>query len=327
LQHPLIRDEVSRGVELEVQTRAAEKTELQREMSNLKAEKAQWQNRVKELQAQHKRAENDAMALVKAAFDKAVNNGVDALANVAVINALRDGAVPLPAIGPSSHSSGLPFVVTHPGRMEIAELVERFSGLGIDRRTGAGIVEIVKLAAVCGLAVMFRGLAARFVVRDLAAALGANATNVEIGVGLVESLPLAGVMSDLDSEDALGLLSADVSPLELYGSSLIDHLIERSRNSSTNRGPLVILARSSSDFALSIPRALEALSISIDLDRKIGFSALAGGDESFWAELEERADHGLRRNAMSRLHDHVSGLDEDIRALVEAILKSNADAS
>lgn len=326
LQHPLIRKQVSLGVEHEVRARAAENAEAQREVLNLKAEKTQWQTRVKELQTQHRRAESEATALVKAAFDKAVNNGIDALANVAVINALRDGATPMPAIGSSSPSNVRPFVASRLGRVEVAELAERFSGLGIDRRTAAGIVEIARLSIACGVAVAFRGLAARFVVRDLAAALGANAVNVEIGIGLVESLPLQAAINDLSPGDAIGLLNADVSPLELYGSSLMDHLIERSRASSSE-GPLVMLALSSSSLALPIPRALEALLISIDLDRKTDFQSLAVDDESLWTEFEERSDHGLRRNAMSRLHKHASELDEDMRAMVKAILKSNESVS
>lgn len=325
LQHPLIKEQVSLGVEHEVRARTAENAEMQREILNLKTEKTQWQTRVKELQSQHRRAESEAAALVKAAFDKAVNNGIDALANVAVINALRDGVPAMPTIGPSSPTSIQPFVASRLGRVEVVELLERFSGLGIDRRTAAGIVEIVKLSAACGIAVAFRGLAARFVVRDLAAALGENAANVEIGIGLVESLPLQVVISDLSPGDAIGLLNADVSPLELYGSSLMDHLIERSRALNT-QGPLVMLALSSSNLALPIPQALQALLISIDLDRKTDFQSLAVEDESLWAEFEERSDHGLRRNAMSRLHKHVSELDEDIRGLVMAILKSNANA-
>lgn len=326
LQHPLIKEQVSLGVEQEVRARAADNAEVHREILNLKAEKTQWQNRVKELQTQHRRAESEAAAMVKAAFDKAVNNGIDALANVAVINALRDGASPVPSTGPSNPLNVRPFVASRLGRVAVAELLERFSGLGIDRRTAVGIVEIAKLSAACGIAVVFRGLAARFVVRDLAAALGTNAANVEIGIGLVESLPLQAVINDLSAGDAVGLLNADVSPLELYGSSLMDYLVERSRASST-QGPLVMLALSSSNLALPVPRALEALSICIDLDRRIDFQSLAVDDKLIWAEFEERYDYGLQRNAMSRLHKHVSELDEDMRAVVKAILRNSEGVS
>lgn len=256
VQHNLIKQRIDALVEDIAHRQAAEKKEIQEELTQLSRERDDWRERIRKEKDAHKKLRDDTSNVVKAAFAKARKEGVATLAELAIFQELAGAAGKTEGVQ-SFRPQLRDFDASE---IDIAALLRKY---GVGARNASGLVAFSALARNSGAIVCIRGIASRLVVEPWAQALGSGIA-VDVSVGLTDDV----VPVDLTRPSMVVLLNANLAPVELYARSVLDGVIRVAGAGVDADSTLgVFLTLSDSVAHLPLSAQIERVALHIDLDR------------------------------------------------------------
>lgn len=328
LKHPSVEERIEAGVQERIHARTAEKDLVSAEIERLGQERRGLEQKIRQLTESHKKISSETSNVVKSAFDKAVNSGVEELARVEVISALAGrlhGELAQPTTSRVSSDASLSAYLLPPLSHE--EALTALRGFGIDRRFATALLKAITLASSCGLLILITGTFARQVAKTLAAASGSVAKVIDVSIGIISPLEAVAECANDQSLDVLLLSDANVSDIDLYGRELVDKLLAKVRCGESLPMPILLASLSNGLMALPIPEALKRVSISVDADWTLDFQA--GREDEATQRLlsgEVPEDIGMFRPALTRLCEKLAELDGEhggsIAVLINEALKA-----
>jgi hypothetical protein len=320
LSLPTVAARIESAVQESVTRRLREKQDLQTEISRLSKEKADWEERVKRQQAENRKLRDETTLVVKSAFERARDDGVAALAQVAIFQAIAGQPTPsAPYSAPAVADRRRPW---HSLDHSSGDVVTAMAELGVPKVNRNAVAALGAAALNAGLVVCVRGIAARPIVRTWASLLG-RAGIFDVPVGLLDSHAVAEMMQDEANIEALAMLDGNVSAIELYARPLLDKIVSRVASDAAAR-PFVLISLSQGVAALTLPDAVRKICVVCDLDSPISQDS----SEEFDAALSEAVDPDdgwlgrlLWRPALRRLQGELCKLEPSQALLAMELLK------
>ncbi|MDR5835393.1 hypothetical protein [Caballeronia sp. LZ034LL] len=275
MRDPSISARVDKQVNARVEALVAQKEQLKNSVQQL-------EQKQRDLQEQQRKAEREQKAVapavakaIRGAFDKARDDALGTLGQVAVFKALIDELIERPAAPgeaglaqPASTSTGFRAAASvvrlpHDG---LSTVIETLRALGVAPKSARAIELVGQMAHQCGLILIIDGLAGRLAAEGWLSGNAASDKVFECGFGEVEDHAIRGILAD--APDALGILDANLSPLDLYARPLIDAV--RRRLAGIDGGTFatrVLMSVSDDTAALPVPATVESVSLRVSLDR------------------------------------------------------------
>lgn len=319
LRRPEIDARISEAVAAEARSRTAVRDQLQGEIQRLTEEKGIWESKLRDLSTQHRKLSGEAMSVVKSAFDKAMATGVETLANAKIFQALA-GEVKLGrereehrTLAPHAENRTVKFAISD--ALVGVDAVGNIVRYGVGKRHASAIVEVVTIARECGMAVCFKGGFARAITSTIATATSSKRVAlVDVGIGLTDDLMIQALVETNQDISAIVLLDANLSSIDLYGRSVVDHLVERATREKNLESPAILLSLSASSMAVPLPRDLCRLSVTIDLDRDPDAEVEGASEISVFSLQPEQTE--LWGPLWDRLCDRIEASDSVLRPTV-----------
>jgi len=331
MRSPKICSRVDEQVKARVDALVAEKEQLRKSVQQL-------EQRQSELLEQQRQAEKEQKAVapaiakaIRAAFDKARGDAVGTLGQVAVFKTLIDELIerpPAPVIvgmPPARRlDSGSGTTTVRWAGGSFPPMVETLRALGVSPKSARAIEAVGNVALECGLILVVDGLAGR-VAAEAWLSGGAKSSKVlECGFGHTDDQVIKGILGD--APDAVVILDANLSPLDVYARPLIDAVLRRLAGIDdglfTTR---VLISVSDGLAALPLPAVVESVSLRVSLDRlpvflqasevAVRLDEIATSDESF--EWFAR----LWKPAGIRVLNHLRSMPAEDAALVMSALE------
>lgn len=311
---PEVQRRVDDIVEEYVEEKLEERAGLTAELEAMRRKNDELQRESKELARLFKKQKVDVEKSVGEVFARAIEDGVASLARVEIFRTL---SAPIersskPAVIDEVRQR-LEILVKH-GALTKDQAVARLSALGVKRRHAIALVLLTQLVAKAGGCLVVRGNDARQLVRVLAQIDSATSGFLEIPMGLTSGTPLRQALEAAEQGlDVIAILDADLSPVEVYGSSLLDGPFDAATGDGSSRARL-IFSCTGGDMALPLPTWIRRVAVVADLD-----SSLDDQQEHLLSELEED-DVPLLKSIFKSLTSEVERLDGGERSVVEGIL-------
>lgn len=319
---PEVQNRIDAVVATEVQKRVARRAELHVEIERLQKERDEWDGRVRKQQSEHKRLREETVNLVRAAFQKAKDESVATLADVAIFQAL------------SGLTSSMP-MQQEPMRAVLPEAVVRdippnptgspaeiLRSLGIGRQKAAAIAALGKIAIEQGLILGIRGVAARYATEQWCGFLGGG-TVIDATVGMIDPTLVSDSLTHVPALPSIGIIDANLSAIDIYGKSLLDLVIKRLSSPDQGTSPSLLIGLSSGVGSLPYPEVFSKVSVVMNLDAKHTLRPLQDLEEleSIATDHEDGALYAtLWRNAADRLKIALDQLEPETRVTVLSLL-------
>jgi hypothetical protein len=325
LDMPEVKRRVQERVELRVEEIVQERRDLTAELSNLREELHSVRTRLRSAEQATKRQADETTLAVKLAFDKALSNGAETLASAAIFDVLTrrlhryDEGRNAEARGPvRSLVRGLPSTGAE-------DLLRILMTCGLSRRFAVVLIAASSCAWRSGLMVFLKGRFARQVTLAIAGHR-ANASVVEIPIGLTVALDQISIVVDDPKVSTLVLLNANVSDLGIYGATLLDFIVESSAGRIVRPELEIIGSLNDTQFSLDLPAETDRFGITIDLDWSPSFELSPDSRESDW--FQDVVDSsGLEKNICKKLIDEVMKLGDleqhGVTAMIARALSKN----
>jgi hypothetical protein len=319
LAHPTVVARIESAVQESVAQRLREKRDLQTEIARLTKDRADWEERVKKQQAEHRKLRDETTQIVRSAFERARDDGVSALAQVAIFQAIQGQPNDRPPSAPAVIERRR---VWHPRDHSSGDLTAAMAELGVPKVNRSAVAALGTAALDAGLVVCVRGIAARPVVQAWASFLG-RAGVFDVPVGLLDSHAVEEMMQAEANIDVLAVLDGNVSAVDLYARPLLDKIVSRLASEDGAR-PFVLVSLSQGIAALPLPDAVRKICVICDLDSPLAQESA----EDFEAALSEAVDPDdgwlgrlLWRPALRRLQDELRKLEPSQALLAMELLK------
>jgi len=322
---PEVKSRIDAIVEAEAAKKLVERKKLDEDIERLKRERDEWEGRVPRQRDEHKRLRDETSKVMRGAFEKARKEGVSKLlADAAIFQALTpnpaavvvsDAETQWSARRPSQRE----FVV---GDIDPVGALRKF---GIAKQGAAAFTALARAVHRAGLMVSVKGVVARPAVEAWAAALGIRGVVVDVSVGLISDDFVRSLLEQSSTQEALVLLDANLSALDIYGRPLTDLAIGNIAETATSTFPATFLVLSEGLGALPVPRSFEQLSIEIDMDRRYEFQEAAAFDDitlQAGPDAEYRSLSHLWEPGARRLILEIGKLSREDRFLALSVLLS-----
>ena len=273
MRDPRIALRVDELVLEKVEALVAKKEQLRKSVEQLERQQS-------ELVEQRRLAEKEQKAIaptvakaIRAAFDKARGDALGTLGQVAVFKALIDELVERPAVP-------APSMPAAPGRPEAAggaitvraadgssaSVIETLRALGVTPKCARAVEVVGSLAHECGLILIIDGLAARIAAESWSGRSAGAGKVLECGIGGTDDGVVRAVIAD--APDAIVILDANLSPLDVYARPLIDVVQRRlSGTGAAGNATRILMSVSGGFAALPVPAVVESISLRVSLDR------------------------------------------------------------
>lgn len=315
---PEIKSRVDDMVEKEVAKKMGERTDLQSEIAKLKGQRDEWDGLVRKQQSEHKKLREETSNLVKAAFQRAKNESIATLADVAIFQALSGTTT---STATSSKQPNLPEATVHEIEASRDDIAQVLVALGCGRQRSVAIATLGKVTLDEGLILVLTGVAARQIARRWCALLGGGVL-VDATVGMMDPTLLAGALARVPTVPALSVVDANLSAVDIYGKSLHDLVVERI-SERPSEGPRILMTLSSSVGALPYPAGFRKVSVMLDLDARTPLRAIDGLEELevLVTDIEDGSLYAsLWRNAADRMKRALEDLDGEARVMALSLL-------
>jgi hypothetical protein len=291
MRDPRIASRVDELVQARVEELVAKKEQLRKSVEQLERQKSELVESRRQAEKEQKAIAPTVAKAIRAAFDKARGDALGTLGQVAVFKALVDEMVERPAMSANTmpaapaRSVAIGSAITVRGAdVSSAPVIETLRTLGVTPKCARAIESVGKLAHECGLVLVLDGLAARIAAESWAGGGAGNGKVLECGVGVTDdSLVRATIV---EAPEALAVLDANLSPLDVYARPLID-IVQRRLSGTTVTGGItkILMSVSGSVAALPLPLVVESISLRVSLDRIPAFIE----EDDVAARLEEIA--------------------------------------
>lgn len=311
------RPEIQLRVEEIVQEQVAEKRKeqagLKTEIEQLKKKHADLARKGRELESQIQQRSAEIESSVRLAFDRAITDGATSLANAMIFRQLS-GSVERTAGSREEQSPTCELVVDlHSKTIDKDEAIARIASLSGRRRLALALVHLTCIARLAGVHLVLTGPDARQIARTLCRIDTHVSGSVDIPMGLTASSSLRRALDNAGTKvENLAILDADLSPIEIYASFLVDATYDAASGIGTSDRH-VIFACGGGDLALPIPGSLRRVSVVVQLDKSV---QAVPRDIS---EVEEDSVP-LMRALFSKLIGHLEALSSGDRSAVGSML-------
>lgn len=331
MEQPTISQRVDRLVQEKVDALVSQKEDLRTGIEKLKKEQADLTAKRKRMDGAQRAMAPAVAKAIRTAFDKARNDAIDTLGQVAVFKALVDEVVDRPSQTAQPNQTSLPqsgllavrAVVRTPRLNFPTSPTELLRRLGIAPKHAEALNIVEQLARASGLFLLVDGLAARLAAEGWLTSIGGVCKVLECRVGLMDGSQIEELL-----EEPLGgiaVLDANLSPLDVYGRPLIDAMQKRivglDEQSPTT---LTVLSLSKGVAALPVPQDVGSIAIKVSLD--CGPQFLPESDAlqllEGLAELDEVPDWiaGLWKPAQKRILSNLRAMTPADVALALSVL-------
>ena len=313
-----VRRRVDELISKELDEHQSEKAALQGEITALKRKKAELEKEGQGIERSNQNRANSAASSVQVAFRKAIEDGATTLANAEIVQLLA-GAVgsALPQGAPaaaSGHSSSW----IKRGVLSATAVKTRLAALGINGRRAIILAALSDLAAQSGAALILKGGFARQCAQTLVRQGRETVGIIDIPMGLTCGDFLRHPLENLAEVQGLAVLNANLSPFEVYGTELLDLLMDQVMSEVPSFRP-ILLSCLAGGLSLPLPEALRRVSLVVDLD-------------SNWDEGEQRLEDVEPKELLllsaiqERMQKALSAVEDNIRQHVErALVKASLE--
>ncbi|HEK2316695.1 TPA: hypothetical protein SMS87_000275 [Pseudomonas aeruginosa] len=318
-----VRLRVQEMIEESYASLKSEHSGLQAEIESLKHRKFQLTKEGKEIERNNRASAEKTESLVSEAFSKSIQEGVKTLANVEIFRILS-GSTTLASSKKSSPSTFEPALIETrilEGSLSSTEGIARLVALGLNRRQAIILSELCRLTLNSGIAFILNGDRARQYAQVLIR-IGCETSGViDVPMGLTSGSPMRNALSEVAHVGRLGLLNADLSPLEIYGARLLDSYFDASFEDN-NGLQQILLTCLGGEMSLPLPSLVRHIAIIIDLDQSWDAGTLLLTDVDF------DSIH-LMTSLRNRLFEQLSEIPSEYksqveRALIKALLPKEA---
>jgi hypothetical protein len=290
---------------------------IQTELESLKSRKLQLIKEEKEIESRNKKSVDTTKSLVEQAFLNSVQNGVATLANVEIFKALSGNTISTPAVTSPSSIPLFNLIDTRivEGPLTTSDALSRLMLLGLNRRQAITLFEVSSLAFTSGILLILRGDHSRQYTKVLARINSTRTGIIEAPMGMTSGKNFCDALSSMRDTTGILILSADLSPLEIYAARLIDSYYESALSDSAIPKPL-ILSCLGGEMSLPLPENLRQVSIIIELKNPWD----EGSQQISDVELDSMS---LLNPLRDRILANLEKLNPDYRERVERALVSS----
>lgn len=310
---PEFQSRVNDLVDREVRRRIEERDGLVAEIETAQAKKRQLQESIKALERQSQLLESETEKAVTRTFQKAIDKGLETLAEVAIFKELsgRKGWSGETTVRTTSDSRRNLSVKTIRQSLDEDSALRELSNLGVLQSTRLTSLVAARAARATGLALVIRGPRSRHVAQILARIGEGDAITVDVPLGFKEVAEFSSMLDGMSGASSVCLLNADAAPIELYAGALFDLIASRmSREFDQRLSPTVFIALSAEEMLPMKAGDLGVLGLHLDLS---SVETPRGG-----LELED-AELPWPRVAKRRMDDFLSELPADEKEAVNAL--------
>lgn len=333
MRAPLISARIDEQVEARVEALVAQREQLKTSIQQL-------EHKQRDLQEQQRKAEKEQKAVapavtkaIRGAFDKAREDALGTLGQVAVFKALMDELIDRPAVPviagvappvPNTANVEARTSVVRSSLGELPLIFETLRALGVAPKSARAIEAVGNMAHECGLMLIIDGLAARIVAEAWLNDAEKAGMVFECGFGETDDRPVRALLAE--APDALAILDANLSPLDLYARPLVDAVLQRLAGIDGRKfATRVLMSVADSTAALPLPAVVESISLRVSLDHIPVFlqesEAVARLDEIEVAEEPAEWLAKVWKPARARVLSYLKSLPIEEKALILAELE------
>jgi hypothetical protein len=332
LKHPAINKVVDERIQKAEKTYLAKKSSLVAEVEALEKKRSTVTKAIDSLSTRETEVSQKLSKAVKRAFQRAVKDGEDTLAQSAVFSALIERKQPQVVTSETGSATDRRLSVTIHEAVTLRPLVDVLSENGIRTRDGTFMAQIISIVSAAGMIIAFRGRGAQLIAEASTLAFSKLHTAiVQIRPDLIDSGEIDDLLAGQNKLSAICLLSANTAASESYASSLERMLWKRIVSNNAKNEPVVFITLVDGPTALPLSTSLRALTIQVDLDNLTtnpdpGLNYDNWVDEVMEAIREKGIDSALSYLLVRRIRDHLPGdvTPEIMTFLKDGLFKANA---
>lgn len=332
MRDPTISAQVDELVKARVDALVAQKEELKKSVQQLEQKQSKLLEQQRQAEKEQKAVAPAVAKAIRGAFDKARGDALGTLGQVAVFKTLIDELIERPAApvvvglapsAPGRASFGAATSVVRSPDGVLPPVIETLRALGVTPKSARAIEAVGNMAHECGFIFIIDGVAGS-VAAEAWLSKGERSEVFECGFGETDDHAIRGVLAD--APDALAILEANLSPLDLYARPLIDAVLRRLAGLDGGRfATKVLMSVADGTAALPLPAVVESVSLRVFLDRVPVFvhdnEVAMRLDEIDTAEAPVDWFARIWRPARTRVLSHLRSLPIEDAALILAALE------
>ena len=324
-KHPNISQRIEQLIRQETERQLEQKSNLQADIERLQKERGEWKERIRKQSEEFRKLPNKVSKAVRVAFEKARDDGMATLAELAIFQAFSAPSQNNHSVNEDHTSRQNPLVnptVRHLKQAE-SDPVSVLRAFGVPAKQATALALTGEAVFRAGLMLCVRGVAARPVVEGWAKAIGHRGVLIDSTVGLIDDSIVRDLLAKGPTPEVVALLDANLSALDIYAKPLSDRVIQRTANPSSEQEPAIFLSIADGVGSLPLPRVFERISVLVDLDAYCNFRRESDlGD--LMSEVTDPEDgilyERLWRPSADRLCAQIEGLEPENCALVLPVL-------
>ena len=300
-------------VSVQVAEKLREKTGIAVEIETMRVRLGELQRERKDLDKKIKKQRSEIETVVRETFSRAIQDGVATLAQAEVFRSLSTVSEARRETQSDLQHTSEVEVSVGSDALSTADGVSKLVKLGIGRRRAEVLAGLSLVLSRSGGCLILRGKDSR----EFAKILGRIDSSIhgvlDVPMGLVSGAPVARAMQRVGHLDSIVVLGADLSPLEVYGSPILDALVDAALNDDSRVALKVVMSCIGGELSIPIARSIRRLAVVVDVDQKWDHLERSLG------ELDEH-DIPLMKPLVAKLTSNVEQLDPAIRRSVEALI-------
>ena len=308
-------------VEQQVSERLLEKEGLLSEIESLKRSKERVYKELKTIERERKKHSESVSQVVSEVFSKAIENGVETIANAEIFKVLLGKTGQVKEVVPETLNQPVLESYVSTGQLTVGDIKLQLISLGLNSRQAIALIKTSQLAIRSGICMILKGDYARHYVKVLANVENITHCFVDIEIGLSSNTPLRHIISRNKNVEGFVILNSDLSPFDAYGSALLD-LMVGSITKINYQPPTIIMSCLATDLCLPLPESLQRFAITIDLN-----SRWSDGDRSL-DEVEEESIPllAILRSKLIEELDKLESADKELvgRVITKAFTQKNS---
>lgn len=268
---PKVQQAINEGIEKVVSEKTSQADALRNQIKQLEEKKISLEKVTSREEEQIKKLRQGLSKDIKLTFEKAVQDGRKVLSEIALFQAI----IPLQPTTVEDANGSRPMVLnTSSGNYTLAvsaprknSVEDQFRPLRFRTSLVVRLFETLSDLYLLGLTPAFIGSGARIFADSLANSFPVNSiVDINIGPGAVSVPELLDQKILLDCSRLYLVKNFDISPISLYGHSLVDLCYKKFLAGTSELGVNVILTFEDSGLGLSYPQSLNSSIAIIDVD-------------------------------------------------------------
>jgi hypothetical protein len=333
MRDPSISARVDEQVSARVDALVAQKEQLKKSVLQLEQKQRDLLEQQRLAEKEQKAVAPSVAKAIRGAFDKARGDALGTLGQVAVFKTLMDELIDRPAApvlvglaspAPNHADSEARISVVRSSVEGLPPIIETLRALGVTPKSARAIEAAGTMAHECGLMLIIDGLAGRVAAEAWLSGAERSGAVFECGFGETDDRAVRAVLAD--APDALAILDANLSPLDVYARPLIDAVLRRLAKIDGGRfATRVLMSVTEGATALPLPTVAESISLQVSLDRIPSFvqdtDPVAQLDEIETAEEPVEWFARLWKPARKRVLSYLRSLPSEDAAFVLAVLQ------